>query len=70
MPSYKLYKFNVCDCSEACRLILAASAQNIDDIRYEFNGWPARKVEMPVLQYDETKLSQSMIIARFSCFSW
>jgi glutathione S-transferase len=70
MAAYKLYYFNARARGEICRLILAATGQKYEDIRYEFDQWPAHKSEMPlgqipVLEFDGTKLPQSLAISRF-----
>ena len=70
MSTYKLYYFNACGRAEISRLIFAAAGQKFEDIRYEHNEWPSHKAEMPlgqmpVLEHNGTKLSQSITIARF-----
>ena len=70
MSTYKLYYFNARGRAEISRLIFAAAGQKFEDIRYEFNEWTSHKAEMPlgqmpVLEYNGTKLSQSLTIARF-----
>ena len=70
MSTYKLYYFNGRGRGEICRLILAAAGQQFEDIRYELNDWPSHKGDMPlgqmpVLEYNGTKLPQSITIARF-----
>jgi glutathione S-transferase len=70
MSTYKLYYFNGRGRGEVSRLILAAAGQKYEDIRYERDQWPAHKAEMPlgqipVLEYNGTKLPQSLSIARF-----
>ncbi|CAF2661249.1 unnamed protein product [Rotaria sp. Silwood2] len=68
--SYKLYYFNNRGRGEVSRLILAAAGQIYEDIRYEDDQWLLDKAkmplgEMPVLEYNGTKLVQSRAIARF-----
>jgi glutathione S-transferase len=70
MSTYKLYYFNGRGRAEVSRLILAAAGQKYEDIRYEHDQWAAHKGEMPlgqipVLEYNGTKLPQSLTIARF-----
>jgi len=70
MSTYKLYYFNGRGRAELARLIFAAAGEKFEDIRYEHNEWPTHKSEMPlsqmpVLEFDGTKLPQSAAIARF-----
>ncbi|CAF3468739.1 unnamed protein product [Rotaria sp. Silwood1] len=70
MSTYKLYYFNGRGRGEVARLIFAAAGQKYEDIRYESSEWPSHKSEMPlgqmpVLEYNGTKLPQSLSIARF-----
>ncbi|CAF1544971.1 unnamed protein product [Rotaria sordida] len=70
MSTYKLYYFNNRDRGEICRLIFAAAGQKYEDIRYEDDEWLLHKAEMPlgempVLEFNGTKLPQSKSIARF-----
>ena len=70
MSTYKLYYFNGRGRAEVSRLIFAAAGEKYEDIRYERSEWPAHKSEMPlgqapVLEYNGTKIPQSMAIARF-----
>ncbi|CAF3096371.1 unnamed protein product [Rotaria sp. Silwood2] len=70
MSTYKLYYFNGRGRAEVSRLIFAAAGQKYEDIRYERDQWPSHKSEMPlgqipVLEFDGTKLPQSLSIARF-----
>ncbi|CAF5025734.1 unnamed protein product, partial [Rotaria sp. Silwood1] len=70
MVTYKLYYFNGRGRAEVARLIFAAANQKYEDIRYERDEWPSHKSEMPlgqmpVLEYNGTKLPQSLSIARF-----
>jgi glutathione S-transferase len=70
MSTYKLYYFNARGRAEISRLIFAAAGENFEDIRYERDQWPVHKVEMPlgqvpVLEFNGTKLPQSASIARF-----
>lgn len=70
MSTYKLYYFNGRGRGEVSRLIFAVAGQKFQDIRYEASEWPSHKSEMPlgqmpVLEFDGTKLPQSLSIARF-----
>ncbi|CAF2749544.1 unnamed protein product [Rotaria sp. Silwood2] len=70
MSTYKLHYFNGRGRGEVSRLIFVAAGQKYEDIRYEGSEWPSRKNEMPlgqmpVLEFDGTKLPQSLSIARF-----
>jgi glutathione S-transferase len=70
MSTYKLYYFNGRGRAEVSRLIFAAAGQKFEDIRFEQNQWPSHKGEtplgqVPVLEFDGTKLPQSITIARF-----
>ncbi len=70
MSTYKLYYFNGRGRGEAARLIFVVAGQKYEDIRYEFNEWPAHKPEtplghIPILEVDGVKLPQSLAIARF-----
>jgi glutathione S-transferase len=70
MSTYKLYYFNGRGRAETSRLIFAAAGQKYEDIRYQHDQWPAHKPEtpigqMPVLEFNGTKIPQSISIARF-----
>jgi len=70
MSKYKLYFFNGRGRAEVSRLIFAFAGQKFEDIRYEGVDWPSHKAEMPsrqmpVLEFEGTKLPQSLSIARF-----
>jgi glutathione S-transferase len=70
MSTYKLYYFNGRGRAETSRLIFAAAGQKYEDIRYQQDQWPAHKAEtplgqMPVLEFNGTKIPQSISIARF-----
>ncbi|CAF1386189.1 unnamed protein product [Rotaria sordida] len=70
MSTYKLYYFNARGQAEVSRLIFATAGQKYDDIRYQYNEWPLCASEMPlgevpVLEYNGTKLPESRAIARF-----
>jgi glutathione S-transferase len=70
MSTYKLYYFNGRGRAEVSRLIFAAAGEKYEDIRYERDEWPSHKGEMPlgqvpVLEFEGTKLPQSISIARF-----
>ncbi|CAF3647417.1 unnamed protein product [Rotaria sp. Silwood1] len=65
-----LHNFNNRGRGEVSRLIFAAGGQKYEDIRYEDDEWLLHKAkmplgEMPVLEFDGTKLPQSKAIARF-----
>jgi len=70
MSTYKLYYLNGRGRAEISRLVFAAAGQNYEDIRYEREEWPAHKAEtplgqVPVLEFNGTKIPQSISIARF-----
>ncbi|CAF3468727.1 unnamed protein product [Rotaria sp. Silwood1] len=70
MSIYKLFYFNIRARAEISRLIFAAAGQKFQDVRYDRNQWSSHKNEMPlgqipVLEYNGTKLPQSLSIARF-----
>lgn len=70
MSTYKLHYFDGRGRAEVSRLIFAVAGEKYDDIRLERSEWPIKKSEMPlgqlpVLEYNGTKLAQSMSIARF-----
>ncbi|UJR21737.1 hypothetical protein I4U23_024812 [Adineta vaga] len=70
MSIYKLYYFNARGRAEVSRLIFTVAGQKYDDVRYEFQEWPAHKPEtplgqIPVLEYNNIKIVQSTTIARF-----
>ncbi|CAF1313329.1 unnamed protein product [Rotaria sordida] len=70
MSTYKLTYFNARGRAEVCRLIFAAAGQKYEEIRYELHEWPSHKHEtplghIPVLEYEDVKLPQSVSIARF-----
>jgi glutathione S-transferase len=70
MSIYKLYYFNGRGLAEPSRLIFAIAGQKYEDIRYELDQWPEHKDEMPtgqipVLEFNGTKLPQFGSIARF-----
>ncbi|CAF0804899.1 unnamed protein product [Rotaria sordida] len=70
MSIYKLFYFNLRARAEISRLIFAAAGQKFQDVRYERNEWLSHKNEMPlgqvpVLEFNGTKLPQSLSIARF-----
>ena len=70
MSTYKLYYFNGRGRGEVARLIFAAAGEKFEDIRYDRTEWGAHKAEMPlgqmpVLEYNGTKLPQSGAIGRF-----
>ena len=68
--TYKLHYFNGRGRAEVSRLLFAAAGEKFEDIRFEHSEWPAHKAEaplgqVPVLEYNGTKLPQSAAIARF-----
>ncbi|CAF1112738.1 unnamed protein product [Rotaria magnacalcarata] len=68
--TYKLFYFNIRARAEVSRLIFAAAGQKFEDVRIERNDWLSNKNQMPlgqvpVLEYNGTKLPQSTSIARF-----
>ena len=70
MSTYKLYYFNGRGLAETSRLIFAAAGEKYEDIRIERDDWPKHKPDMPlgqmpVLEYNGVKLTQSKAIARF-----
>ena len=70
MSTYKLYYFNGRGRAESARLIFAAAGEKYEDIRIEREDWPKHKSAMPlgqipVLEYNGTKLPQSSSISRF-----
>ena len=70
MSTYKLYYFNGRGLAETSRLIFAAAGEKYEDIRIERDDWPKHKPnmplgQMPVLEYNGTKLPQSRAIGRF-----
>lgn len=69
MSTYKPYYFNRRGRVEICHLIFAVAGQNYGDIRYECDAWSIHKSEMrlgqmPVLEINGVKISQSLSIAR------
>lgn len=70
MPTYKLIYFNVRGRAEAIRLVLAASGTKYEDVRIEFEQWPALKPTttfgvLPMLEVNGKKLAESNAIGRF-----
>lgn len=68
MVNYKLHYFNGRGRAEISRLILAAAGVNYEDVRIE--DWPNAKADTPIgqvpyLEIDNTKLPQSLSIARY-----
>lgn len=68
--SYTLNYFNGRGRAEITRLIFAAAGAEFKDNRVTMDEWPALKPEaplgqMPYLEYNGTKLPQSLSIARF-----
>ncbi|CAF2835484.1 unnamed protein product [Rotaria sp. Silwood2] len=70
MSTYKLFYLNGRCRAEVSRLTFTVANQKFEDIRVERDQWPSRKNEMPlgqipVLEFNGMKLSQSLSIARF-----
>ena len=70
MPTYKLYYFNMKARAELARLIFAQAGVQYQDVRIEFAKWPDLKPtmpfgQMPVLEVDETRITNSFVIARY-----
>jgi len=70
MTSYKLTYFNVRARAEVIRLIFAAAGVEYEDVRITRDQWPALKPEtpfgqLPMLEVDGQKLSQSIACARY-----
>ncbi|XP_069142301.1 uncharacterized protein [Argopecten irradians] len=70
MPSYKLHYFPIRARGELIRLLFAAAGKTFTDQHITFADWPSKKPEMPtgqlpVLEIDGEKLSQSLTIARY-----
>ncbi|XP_002731491.1 S-crystallin SL11-like [Saccoglossus kowalevskii] len=72
MPNYKLHYFNARGRAETSRFILALAGVKYEDKRYTGEEWGKIKAsgkfpfgEMPVLEVDDTVLSQSNAIARY-----
>jgi len=70
MPQYKFYYFDVRGLGEQVRLALTQAGVPFEDIRLKREEWPKYKEEMPlgqvpVLEVDGKKLSQSAAILRY-----
>jgi len=70
MPQYKLTYFNLRGRGELIRLLFAYAGQEYEDFRFEIAEWPEYKEKMPfkqvpVLEVDGVKLTQSHSIARY-----
>jgi len=70
MSKYKLYYFYTRGRGEISRLIFLVAGVDYENIIYDKEKWPTLKAEtplghVPVLEYEGTKLPQSMAIARF-----
>ncbi|XP_070545241.1 hematopoietic prostaglandin D synthase-like [Ptychodera flava] len=73
MPQYKLHYFDGRGRGEGCRLIFAAAGVDYEDIRIdEDNEWPAEKStgkyvfgQVPCLDVDDVRITQSRAIARY-----
>jgi len=68
--SYKLSYFDLRGRAEIIRLIFAVSGVKYDDNRISFDSWPELKKNLPlgalpVLDFDDTHLVQSIAIARY-----
>eukprot|EP00058_Branchiostoma_floridae_P024904 XP_002610394.1 hypothetical protein BRAFLDRAFT_209329 [Branchiostoma floridae] len=69
-PKYKLTYFNARGRGEVPRLLFAAAGVEFEDVRIEFEQWPALKEStpmggLPILEVDGVTLCQSVAIARF-----
>jgi len=70
MPEYKLTYFNIRALGEHIRLIFAYAEVPYEDVRINFEDWPdmkpkTRTGQLPILEFDGKKLTQSAAIARF-----
>ncbi|KAK3099037.1 hypothetical protein FSP39_025472 [Pinctada imbricata] len=70
MPKYILHYFNVRGRGEIIRLVFTAAGKDFEDRRISFEEWPTLKPkmptgQMPLLEMDGKKMSQSMAIARY-----
>jgi len=70
MPQYKLTYFNLRGRGELIRLLFAYAGQEYEDFRFEIAEWSEYKEKMPlkqvpVLEVDGVKLTQSHSIARY-----
>ncbi|KAJ8301308.1 hypothetical protein KUTeg_020295 [Tegillarca granosa] len=70
MPTYKLHYFDLRARGELARMVLNTAGQDFEDIRISFEEWPKVKSsfptgQLPLLEIDDLKLSQSMAIARY-----
>jgi len=70
MPQYKFYYFDILGLGEQVRLALVQAGVPFEDIRLKREDWPKYKEEMPfgqvpVLEVDGKKLSQSAAILRY-----
>lgn len=70
MPNYKLHYFNGKGRAELARYIFAAADAKYEDVRIEFQDWPALKPklpfsQLPVLEVDGVQVNQSVAIAHF-----
>nr|CAB3254089.1 hematopoietic prostaglandin D synthase-like [Phallusia mammillata] len=70
MPNYKLYYFPLKGRGEVIRLLFHYAGVEFEDIRVSFKDWPSMKndmpyKQMPVLEVDGVKLSQSAAIGRY-----
>ncbi|XP_055319298.1 glutathione S-transferase-like [Sitodiplosis mosellana] len=68
-PTYKLYYFDFKALGESIRLLFAYGAQEYEDVRVAKEDWPELKPtmpmgQMPVLEVDGKRVSQSIPIAR------
>nr|KAG5686441.1 hypothetical protein BaRGS_009091 [Batillaria attramentaria] len=70
MASIKLYYFKGGGRAESCRLLLAASGTEWEDVRFTQEEWPKYKPDAPFgqapfLEYNGKKYGQSVAIAAF-----
>jgi glutathione S-transferase len=70
MATYKLHYFDGRGRAELIRMIFTAANKKFEDIRIKFDEWPKKKGEyhfgqLPVLEIDGEKFSQSIAIAHY-----
>nr|XP_023014372.1 glutathione S-transferase-like [Leptinotarsa decemlineata] len=69
-PAYKLTYFNVTALGEPIRFLLSYGGLDFEDVRVEFEQWPALKPtmpfgQMPVLEFNGKVAHQSTSICRY-----